>query len=59
MIALNPFDATLVSELRVLTEIGRSYPRTSRLDTTVTDFATVTLLSATLAQNRRRGWGGC
>jgi len=57
MTALSPLDATLVDELRVLAEIGRSCPPATPVESTLTDFASVTPLSATLTKTWGRGEG--
>src|SRR5882724_1438210 len=51
---LTPLDATLTANFRVLPCFGRSCPRATPLDATLTDSAPVTPLSATLTKS----WGG-
>jgi len=55
MTALSPLDATLVDELRVLPGFSRNRDRVSPAESTLTDFAPVTPLSATLTENTGRG----
>src|SRR5882724_342178 len=51
-----PLDATLTADLRVLPCFRRNRPPTSLLESTLTDIASVTPLSATLTKNA--GGGG-
>ena len=53
--ALSPLDATLTAELRVLTEISRSCPPTSPVESILTDCTPVTPLDATLTKTRGGG----
>jgi hypothetical protein len=55
MTVLSPLDATLVDELRVLTEIGRNCPPATPIESILTDFASVTPLSATLTKTMGEG----
>ena len=48
-------ESTLANEHSVLAEISRSCPPVNRLESTLTDFAPVTPLSATLTKNAGRG----
>jgi len=57
MIALSPLDATLVDELRVLAEISRNCPPPTPVESTLTNFAPVTPLSATLTKTGGMGEG--
>ena len=53
--ALSPLSATLTVDLRVLAEISRNCPSATPLDATLTDFAPVSPLAATLTKNRGEG----
>ena len=53
--ALSPSSATLTAKHRDLTEISRNWSPASPLESTLTDFTSVTPLSATLTRNRGGG----
>jgi len=51
--SLSPLESTLMDELRVLAEISRNCPLATPLQSTLTDFAPVTPLNATLTKMSR------